>query len=68
MGLRESLNKLAGHFEVKKTNAPDVKAYKETMLEGFGSLSSDVQDLDTLTGVDSRAVADRHDRSRLCKR
>lgn len=49
MGLRESLNKLAGHFEVKETDAPDVVAYKETMLEGFGSLSSDVQDLDALT-------------------
>ncbi len=30
-------------------DAPDVKAYKETMLEGFGILSSDVQDLDALT-------------------
>jgi hypothetical protein len=59
MGLRESLNKLTGHFEVKKTDAPDVKAYKETMLEGFNSLSGDVQDLDALTCC--RQTSSQHD-------
>jgi hypothetical protein len=50
MGLRESLNKLAGHFEVKADDPPGVKEYKEAMTDGFDSLSRDVQSLDTLIG------------------
>lgn len=46
MGLLESLNRLARHFEIKPDDAPDVAEYKSAMTGGFNVLRRDMRALD----------------------
>ncbi|MHB8365499.1 MAG: hypothetical protein ACYDB0_00585 [Acidithiobacillus sp.] len=46
MGLLESLNRLARHFEVKPDDAPDVAEYKFAMTGGFNGLRRGMRALD----------------------
>lgn len=53
MGLRESLNRLAGHFEASEGDTPEVKEYKQVMQEGFARMDADVLALEkTVKGED----------------
>lgn len=42
MGLLESVNRLARHFEVKPDDTPDVVAFKSAMTDGFNALQRDM--------------------------
>lgn len=48
MGLLDSLNRLARHFEAKPDDAPDVAAYKSAMTDGFDGLRRNIQTLDAV--------------------